>query len=163
MTDNMMLGIDPGYDRLGWAIGSMQGRKLVVSEYGSIETDRARSIFERYDTILQNLDNLLNRFKPTELAIETLFFSSNKTTALRVSEVRGVIIGACLSKELSIHEYNPTQIKQIAAGSGRADKQMIAKMIALQTKIEVRDTLDDAIDAVAVLLTHSLLRNSQLI
>ncbi len=160
MSVPILLGIDPGYDRLGWAVGSVHLHRLHITEYGTIVTDRTATIFSRFQEILIKLQAVLTTHQPNELAIETLFFSNNKTTAMRVSETRGLIIGQCLSAGLSIHEYNPTQIKQTATGSGKADKRMMAKMIALQTNITVRDTLDDAVDAVAVLLTHSLLRNS---
>lgn len=162
MNTPVCLGIDPGFDRLGWAVGRANHAKLQIQEYGTCITNRKHTVFERYQQILADLQSVLTTYQPTELAIETLFFSSNKTTAMRVSEVRGLLIGHCLQAGMSIHEYNPTQVKQVAAGSGRADKQMMAKMISLQTQLPTHDTLDDAIDAVAVLLTHSLLRTQQL-
>ncbi len=163
MTAPVFIGIDPGYDRLGWAVGAMVGSNLSVRAFNTITSTAKTDIFSRYQDILRGLQAIIDEHHPTELAIETLFFSSNKTTAMRVSETRGIIIGHCLLAGLNVFEYNPTQVKQIATGSGRADKTMMSKMIALQTKLELHDTLDDAIDAVAVLLTHCLLRKTKII
>lgn len=155
--DRVFMAIDPGYDRIGWAIGMKVSGQLKINQSGLIQTDKKKHIFERYQYLLSNLESVLKQYKPHELAIESLFFSKNTSTAIRVSEARGVIIGCCLQHSMTVFEYNPTQIKLTVAGNGSADKTTIAKMLSLQTSITVHDKLDDELDALALLLTHSVL------
>ena len=96
----IILGIDPGFDRVGWSIATKQNRKFECIALGCIQTNKTDSIFLRYQMILDELHKIITHFKPTQLAIETLFFSKNKKTALRVSEARGIIIGTCIKNKL---------------------------------------------------------------
>jgi crossover junction endodeoxyribonuclease RuvC len=154
--NTVLLGIDPGYDRVGWAVGFTQGQRVTLVEYGCIQTTKSRTLFERYTEIDTALIEILTRLQPTELAIESLFFSKNKTTALTVSEARGVIISRCLQQHLAITEYAPVQIKQSVTGSGRADKTAVSKMVRLQSNLPPTEKLlDDTTDAIAILLTHA--------
>ncbi len=148
------MGIDPGYDRLGWAIGSVSSSKLSLLDYDSIQTKKEDSIFKRYAQILRRLEIIVAKYQPTELAIEKVYFSKNTKTALRVSESKGVVIGYCLHQNLEVLEYTPNQIKQGVTGYGNATKQAIQKMLQHQLKLKNDTLLDDTTDAIAVLLTH---------
>jgi len=154
-SPRVVLAIDPGYDRLGWAAGVCAGRKIELLEFGSITTNKKSSLALRYGQLQDELQKVLNKHSPQELAIETLIFSKNVTTALKVSESRGVCLACCVQAGLSIFEYNPMTIKSVAAGFGSADKKAVEKMIRLQFKLPP-DLLDDTVDAIAILLTHSL-------
>lgn len=152
------LSIDPGYDRCGWAImDSKMNTKSV--QYDIIETDKKADFFIRLNSILDQLDQLIQLNKPTELAIETLFFSKNVKTAMRVAEVRGAIAGLCLRHHMSIHEYSPVEVKQAATGNGKADKKAVEKMVRMQLGIAPTEKLiDDTLDALAIGLTHQVMR-----
>ncbi|MBP7842594.1 crossover junction endodeoxyribonuclease RuvC [Candidatus Woesebacteria bacterium] len=152
----IILGIDPGYDRVGWAIGSGEKGKFNCVALGCIQTDKTADIFDRYKRIQSDLKEIIEYFKPSELAIETLFFSKNKKTALRVSEARGVIIAACLDAGLAVFEYDPVTIKVAVTGNGKADKESVEKMVKLQVNGVVNKFIDDAIDAVAIAMTHGV-------
>jgi crossover junction endodeoxyribonuclease RuvC len=157
-----ILGIDPGYDRLGWAILTSKGSKQTVLSYNCIQTDKKASIFSRYQQITSELTTVLETYQPQELAIENLYFSKNTTTALRVSEARGVIIGLCIKNNLTVFEYNPVTIKQTVTGHGQADKKAVEKMTLLQLGIKNdQKVVDDAIDALAIALTHSVSRKTK--
>lgn len=156
MKKTVILGIDPGYDRVGWAIATKRGPEFECIALGCIQTNPKETIFERYQKMSTDLLEIIAHFKPTQLAIETLFFSKNKKTALRVSEARGVIINTCLSKKLSVFEYSPVQIKLAVTGNGAANKQAVAKMIQIEIGSDAQKHLDDAVDAVAIVLTHSV-------
>lgn len=161
-VEHYILGLDPGYDRLGWAISSSKGQPLPVIAYGCIQTDKSTDIMSRYQQIIRELSEVIAQYQPQTAAIESLFFSKNQTTAMRVAEVRGVIIAQLLAHQVAIHEYNPMQIKLVAAGHGRADKTAMAKMVKLQVQwpvgqLPTAKTLDDALDAVAMCLTDSVL------
>jgi len=155
-----VLAIDPGYDRLGWAVGEQQSSQLSVTQYGLIQTLKSESLADRYSSIQTQLEQIIIKYRPSQLAIESLFFFKNKSTALQVSEARGVVIGSCLKHGLKIYEYTPPQIKQAVTGYGQADKAAVAKMVELELKIKTVRMVDDVADALAILITHRALVNS---
>lgn len=163
-TNQIILAIDPGFDRLGWAVGqlsgiSQQSSGIKILSYGCITTDKKLTLFDRYDQIIHDLDELVDKFEPTLLAIEQLFFSKNTKTAMNVSETRGVIIGHLLANGAQVFEYHPNQIKLAVTGNGHADKQAVEKMVRIQLSLKNEKIIDDTIDALAVLLTHSVSNN----
>jgi crossover junction endodeoxyribonuclease RuvC len=151
-----ILGIDPGYDRLGWAIGTAQGRNWRDIHHGVIQTSSQESLVNRYQVLDNELTKIIKTHQPTVAAIESLFFFKNQKTALKVSEARGVIISACLRQKLTIEEFTPLQIKQAVTGYGRADKKAVEKMVRMQLKLEKQPIIDDVIDALAVMLTYKV-------
>lgn len=153
----LILAIDPGYDRVGWAVGSkISAQKIKVDQYGCIQTDKKADIFTRYRQIVTELQIILQVHQPTHLAIEQLYFSKNTSTALRVSEARGVIIATCIAQGTEVFEYNPGTIKLAVTGHGQADKKAVDKMVRLQLGIKDLHIIDDTMDALALLLTHSV-------
>lgn len=152
----IVLSIDPGYDRVGWAIGETRGSNYSLITSECIQTNRKLDVFARYQQITAGLEEILKTYSPTEAAVETLFFSVNRKTAMRVSEARGVIISSLLNSGLEIFEYNPGEIKLAITGYGRADKQAVTKMVQMQTGQDHGKLLDDAIDAIAIGMTHAL-------
>jgi crossover junction endodeoxyribonuclease RuvC len=155
-----ILGIDPGYDRLGWAVGEVTPTNLSVIKYGCIQTDRKQNIIDRYRQFSTELATLLQELQPDEAALENIYFARNTKTALRVSEARGVIIHTCLLAGLEIYEYDPVSIKLAVAGNGQADKTAVTKMVQLQLKLTPDKLLDDTLDALATLMTHAFRRQS---
>lgn len=155
-NEPIILGIDPGYDRLGWAIGRGLNQTPQILAYGCLQTKSGDSLSQRYLSLDKQLTQILEKWQPTQLAIETLFFSKNKTTALKVSESRGVVLSCCARHGLKIFEYHPNQIKLAAAGHGHADKRAVEKMVRLQLKLKNEKIIDDAIDALAIVLTHAV-------
>jgi crossover junction endodeoxyribonuclease RuvC len=153
-SSEIILGIDPGYDRVGWSICTKTKGKFVCIALGTIQTDKNTNIFSRFKHIQTDLHEIIEHFKPTQLAIETLFFSKNKKTAMRVSEARGIIIGVCLDHDLEVFEYDPVQIKLAVTGNGAADKESVEKMVRMQVAGSMNKHIDDAIDAVGVGMTH---------
>lgn len=154
-----ILGVDPGYDRAGWAVLDITAKRdVTLLEYGCVQTNKNSSILERYTFIISELTTVLKKHQPEEAALESVFFSNNQKTAIRVSEARGVIISTLIPFNISLTEYTPNQVKLAVTGHGSADKAAVEKMIRLQLKITERKILDDTIDAVAIAFTHSLLR-----
>lgn len=161
MSSGIILGLDPGFDRLGWAVATRSQRSIEVQALGCIQTITRQPLYVRYASLLTQLEAVLIQYLPTEVAIETLYFSKNVSTALPVSEARGVIISRLLREQLPIFDYNPMQVKLAVTGSGRADKSAIAKMLKLQLKLPRAPHLDDALDAVGICLTHALLHTKE--
>lgn len=152
-----ILAIDPGYDRIGWAVGTNQQTQISQLNFGCIQTNSDQTLYQRYQQIIQELSQIITKYQPTQLAIESLFFFKNQKTVMQVSEARGVIIGCCLRSNLEVYEYTPLQIKQAVTGYGRADKNQVDQMLRLQLKLGQQKIIDDAMDAIGVLLTHSVI------
>jgi crossover junction endodeoxyribonuclease RuvC len=155
-------GIDPGYDRIGWAIGTVEKRKVTIVDFGCWQTDKKQSFYQRLIYLQQLLTSTLDRYPPAELAIETLAFGRNTTTALPVSEARGVIIAEFLRLGVVPVEYRPSEIKLSLTGHGNSDKADIARQLQREFKVDVEKVKDDALDAVAILVTHGVSRGSRL-
>lgn len=148
-----ILGIDPGYDRIG--IAMIDGKKLVHSE--CFLTSREDSFHIRLKEIGQRINQVIKEFLPDQIAIESLFITKNQKTAMKVAEARGVIAYEASLMDIPIHEYSPPQIKVAVTGHGGSDKNQIIKMIPLLIKMKLpqdkKKILDDEYDAIAVALT----------
>lgn len=154
----IILGIDPGYDRLGWAVGATNGQHWTQLHYGCIETPKQTALFDRYKLLQEELSQIISQYQPEVAVIESLFFFKNQKTALKVSEARGVILSTCFTAGLQLHEFTPLQIKQAVTGYGRADKKSLEKMVRLQLNLPKEKIIDDAIDALAVMMTYQAQR-----
>ncbi len=145
-----ILGIDPGYDRVGIAI--VHGKTLLHSE--CFETNPKDDFHVRLKALGLHLKEIIKLYEPDVMALETLFITKNQKTAMKVAEARGVISYEACLLDIPIHEYSPPQIKVAVTGHGGSDKVQIIKMIPLLIKMENRkDALDDEYDAIAVALT----------
>ncbi|MDP2676896.1 MAG: crossover junction endodeoxyribonuclease RuvC [bacterium] len=146
-----VLGIDPGYGRLGWAIVASEHGKDVLIDAGCFETSVNTPYQERLQLIGAHVKDLFQAHTPDLLAIEKLFFYSNQKTAMNVAEVRGMILhiaGATPTKE-----FTPAQIKQAICGYGKADKKQMQHMTKLLLQLKETPSPDDKADAIAVALT----------
>ncbi len=150
------IAFDPGYDRLGWAVGEVShGSITKLVAYGAIITNPKETLHERYTQILNELDALMLQYQPQEAALESLFFATNKKTALHVSEARGVLISVLLRQHCLLFEYTPLQVKQAVTGNGRAEKAAVDRMVRMQLALPPTKILDDTMDALGVLLTYA--------
>lgn len=164
MSNIRILGIDPGFDRLGVCILDKEGSKETLVFSTCITTNKKESFEKRLGVIGFQLESIITKYKPHELAIETLFFTNNQKTVITVAEVRGVCIYLSHIHDVALHEYSPPQIKLAIAGHGKASKEDIAIMVPKILKQPVLiNTLDDELDAIAIALTHSANRQHRLI
>jgi crossover junction endodeoxyribonuclease RuvC len=147
-----ILAIDPGYDRLGIAVveGNASRPVLVWSDCVRPEKGAAPA---RLAHVSSAVSEALVAYTPDALAIETLFFSVNKKTAIGVAEARGAILAAAGLASLPVFEYSPQQIKNAVTGDGRADKKAVARMIPLLLTLPKKKRLDDELDAIAIGIT----------
>lgn len=148
----IILGIDPGFDRIGAAVVTEQNRKEIILHSECIVTDRKQDFSERLVAMGTQIESIIAAWNPTALAIEKLFFQTNKKTAMQVSEARGVILYIAKKHNLTIFEIGPGTIKLSITGNGRADKGDIIKMIQLTTSLK-QAKYDDEYDAVATAIT----------
>src|SRR3989338_8515980 len=120
-----ILGIDPGYERLGVAVLEKNGGKECVLFSACFKTSPKLEFPERLNLIGQEIERIIQKYKPEVLAIETLFLNTNQKTAMRVAEVRGVVLNEATKEGLRIFEASPPQIKTATTGYGRADKEQM--------------------------------------
>lgn len=153
-TTRTILGIDPGYGRIGVGVIQQHGARLVCQSYDCI-TPPKNSFPDRLLFIYQSLGELLMRYTPTLVAIEKLYFFKNTTTAIDVSQARGVILLAMRLRGVSIHEYTPLQVKRAVTGYGKADKQQMQKMVQILLSLPSLPKPDDAADALALAICAS--------
>ena len=150
-----ILAIDPGYERVGIAIIDKspgdKKEKLVYSD--CFKTSAKLAFVTRLAHIGAELERLIDEYQPKALAIETLFFSTNQKTAMRVSEARGVSIYTMASRGLPVHEYSPLQIKLAVTGHGKSDKKQVIMMVPKLIEIKKDIAHDDEYDAIAIGLT----------
>jgi crossover junction endodeoxyribonuclease RuvC len=151
----IILGIDPGYDRIGIAVieKSKSGNILLHSE--CFTTDSKSPFYERLVKIEGRISEILDQFEPDVLSIETLFISKNQKTGMRVAEARGVIAISAAKRGVAVFEYSPPEIKAAITSDGRSDKTQMIKMIPLLIKMKPGKRHDDEYDAIAAALTHS--------
>jgi crossover junction endodeoxyribonuclease RuvC len=165
-----VIGIDPGYDRVGIAIvdkpsyGNVGDKKEILIYSECFTTSAKSDIYERLLWVGQRVRTIIAEYKPDVLAMETLFITKNQKTAMHVSEARGIIAYEAGSHGLPIFEFSPPQIKAAVTSDGRCDKRAIIKMIPLLIKMSNRKRHDDEYDAIAVALTciasHSVTRQN---
>ena len=154
-----ILGIDPGYGRVGYGVIRVVGGHASCVAYGCIETSPRETLSQRLVIIAAEIRILVRTHAPHIAAIERLFFSTNTTTAMDVAHARGVILlTLAQNSSLPIIELSPLQVKQAATGSGNAPKQQVQTMIARLLKLDTIPKPDDAADALAIALCASTYR-----
>lgn len=152
----LILGIDPGIERLGWGIIEDQNNKFKAIAYDCIFTDKNLSTSDRLAIIFEELNSLIKKYHPEEVAMEDLFFGNNSKTAIVVGQARGVIMLSLQQNRIPLTSYTPLQIKMSITGYGRADKTQIGLMVKNILKIPAVPKPDDTADALAAALTHAL-------
>lgn len=150
-----ILGVDPGFDRIGFAILETDTEEVLFSECFSPEKTKEDL---RLNDVTDRFVELLEEHKPDEVAIESVFFTKNTKTAMRVANVIGSLTYQAQSKNLTVSQYTPSQIKLAVCGHGRAEKSQIMQMIPKLVKMSSDAEIDDEFDAVAVAYTHSTVR-----
>ena len=151
----VILGIDPGIGRTGWAIIESEKGKLKALSYDCLETEPNSEITKRLLEISLYIESLIKCFKPDVMAIEELFFNTNSKTAFIVGQARGVILLSAAANRIPVSIYTPLQVKMAVTGYGRADKNQIGQMVKVILKLEKIPKMDDTSDALAVAITHA--------
>lgn len=152
-----IIGIDPGTGILGFGVIDVDKGKMSIVDAGVITTPAHTPIEERLEDIYDNLTDIIAETNPTVMSIEKLFFARNVTTAMSVSQARGVVVLAGKKAGLKISEYTPLEIKQTVTGYGRADKKQVQEMVRMQLKLKEAPKPDDCADALAAAITHYLM------
>ena len=150
-----ILGIDPGYAIVGYGAVDYDKSKFSVIDYGAITTPAGLECALRLDMIFGSLCALIDKVKPDAMAVEELFFNTNRTTAIMVAEARGVILLAGKRKGIEIFEYTPKQVKQAVVGYGQAEKHQVQEMVKMMLGLKQVPKPDDTADALAIAICHA--------
>jgi crossover junction endodeoxyribonuclease RuvC len=151
----IVLGIDPGLERVGYGVVERRGSELHSLEHGLLTTPRVATP-ERLETLYRAVCELLDRARPDCVATERLFFTKNQTSAMDVAKALGVAQLACAQRGLAVTEYSPPEVKLSVVGNGAADKRQVEFMVVRLLGLESPPKPDDVADALAVAVTHAL-------
>ena len=157
-----IIGIDPGFAIVGWGIIDSERGNLRPVAYGAITTPAHTSLESRLLTIQKDLETVIEKYKPDEMAVEELFFTNNITTGISVAEARGVILLCAEQNGVVVNEYTPLQVKQSVVGYGKAEKKQVILMVQTILGLEKAPKLDDTADALAIAICHAHTGGSRL-
>ncbi|MDX2066386.1 MAG: crossover junction endodeoxyribonuclease RuvC [Fimbriimonadaceae bacterium] len=150
-----VIGIDPGLERVGYAILDRVGSRLEVVAYGLISTPRIATP-DRLVLLYEAIAALISQHEPASAATERLLFAANKTTAIDVAKAVGAIQVAIACRGISIAEYTPPEVKLAVVGNGRAEKAQVQFMVTKLLGLREAPKPDDVSDALAIAITHAL-------
>lgn len=157
----IILGIDPGTATTGFGLiefagkNKNLGKKIRYIDCGVILTHKEHSDEKRLSDLWDGMNFLIKKYHPDVLAVEKLFFTKNVTTAMTVSQARGVILLAGAQHQLEITEFTPMQVKMALTGYGRADKKQLQKMVKFYLELPALPTPDDAADALCIAICQA--------
>ncbi|MFC7681296.1 crossover junction endodeoxyribonuclease RuvC [Paenibacillus sp. GCM10028914] len=150
-----IMGIDPGIAIVGFGFVDKVGSKVTPVQYGCIQTEAHTPDEDRLKYVYEAMVQLIDKYQPEAVAFEKLFFNRNVTTAMSVSQARGVLILAAAQRGLPIAEYTPMQVKQAIVGYGKAEKKQVQEMVRMFLKLQAVPKPDDVADALAVAICHA--------
>lgn len=150
----LTLGIDPGVSRTGYGLVRKIDEDLTLVGYGVIAPESESPPAQRLRVICDELERIIVHHRPTEVAVERLFFSRNARTALAVGEARGVALLAAAKHDLPVYEYTPLEVKESLVGYGRATKGQVQELVKIVLGLDFLPEPDDAADALAVAICH---------
>lgn len=152
--DKIILGIDPGTNIMGYGLIGLKGKQPFILSIGIIHLDKYESHALRLKKIFERVNNLIETYKPDEMALEAPFFGKNVQSMLKLGRAQGVAMCAALVHEIPIFEYAPRMVKKSITGNGSASKEQVAGMLQLLLNFEEMPKHLDATDGLAVALCH---------
>lgn len=149
-----VLGIDPSLKSTGYGLIEYSDQEYSVLTYGTIKPDKDNLFHHKLNEIKIKIEELINTYKPEEVAIENTFYAQNIKTALILGQVRGAALIAISSQDRPLFEYSPLEIKKAVTGYGQADKNQVSLMIRTLLNIEDNQMETDASDALGTAFCH---------
>ncbi len=145
----VILGVDPGLAHTGWGVVQQEGSKLICLAYGCIETDSQDPLEQRLRKVYEQMTAVVERYHPVCVGIETVWFGANVQSAFATGQARGAALVACASRDISVGEFAPNQIKLAVVGTGSADKAQVQYMVKQVLGLESVPKPDHCADALA--------------
>ena len=150
----IVLGIDPGLMQTGYGFIQINNNKKVVLDYGTITPPPKESLSIRLSTIYKDLSIIIDKYLPSIVVVEDVFYGKNIKSALLLGHARGVAM-ICASKyNIPVFEYSARKVKQSITGNGNADKTQVKFMVENELNIKNFNAPIDASDALAIALCH---------
>lgn len=149
-----VLGIDPGSETLGWGIVEGDRATYGAVDFGVIKSSPRQSFSKRLAGIYENVGRVIDKFHPDVLSIEEAFYAVNVSVALKLGQVRGIVLLLAEQRGLEIAEYAPRLIKQTVVGYGNAEKRQVQEMVRLLLRMKTAPSPHDASDALAIAICH---------
>jgi len=156
-----LLGLDPGLRHTGWGIINTKDDKIKWIASGNISPKNSLCLSIRLKTIHNEINKIIEEFKPSIAAIEEVFVNMNGQSTLKLGMARGAAITSCSINDIQIFEYAPTRVKQSLTGSGRAQKEQVKSMVKiLLPGCKIKS--EDESDALAVAICHTFFAQSKI-
>ena len=152
-----ILGIDPGYAIVGFGVVDYENTRFRLIDMGAVTTAADMPFEARLKALYLDMSEIIDTYKPQEIAVEKLFFNTNQKTVIDVAQARGVTLLPAIMNNLPIYEYTPLQVKSSIVGYGRAEKKQVQEMVKTMLHLKEVPKPDDTADAVAMAITHGLL------
>lgn len=149
-----ILGIDPGSETLGWGVIEGSGLKYSAVDFGAVRSNPRDPFSKRLLKVYAGVDDVIERFQPDVLSIEEAFYAVNVGVAMKLGQVRGVILLLAEQRGMDIAEYSPRLIKQTVVGYGNAEKHQVQEMVRILLRLKDVPTPNDAADALAIAICH---------
>ena len=149
-----IMGIDPGYAIVGVGLVDYDNVRFSLVEYGAITTPAELPFETRLRQIYDDMVGLITQYRPDAVAMEQLFFTTNRTTAIAVAEARGVLLLAAEQQGVPVFNYTPLQVKSAVVGYGKAEKEQVMEMTRRLLNLKSVPQPDDAADALAIAICH---------
>jgi crossover junction endodeoxyribonuclease RuvC len=149
-----VLGIDPGSETLGWGVVEGSGLKYSLIDFGTVKSSPKESFSKRLLKIYDGVEAVINTFKPDVISVEEAFYANNVKVALKLGQVRGVVLLSGEKNNLEISEYSPRLIKQTVVGYGNAEKHQVQEMVRILLRLQKVPEPHDAADALAIAICH---------
>src|SRR5918911_337866 len=149
-----VLGVDPGSETTGWGVVEGEARRYRLVEYGTVKASPREQFSSRLLKIYTGIEDIIARLKPDACSVEEAFYATNVKVALKLGQVRGVILLAAERAKVEIHEYSPRLVKQTVVGYGNAEKQQVQEMVRVLLSLKAIPEPHDAADALAIAICH---------
>ena len=148
-----ILGIDPGTNITGFGLIELSGSKFKYIHHSILKTGLKNKYSHKLSKINYETERVITEFKPDHVAIESVFFSVNAATAIKLGQSRGAAVCACSRADLEIFEYSPRRVKMLVTEDGASDKEIVRK--AVKKILRIRRSIEmDASDALAIAISH---------
>ena len=149
-----VLGIDPGSETLGWGVVEGSGLRYSPVDFGTVRSSPQLAFSKRLAGIYQGVSELVDHLSPDVISIEEAFYAANVSVAMKLGQVRGVVLLLAEQRGIEIAEYAPRLIKKTVVGYGAAEKRQVGEMVKLLLRLKTVPTPHDAADALAIAICH---------
>lgn len=150
---NRVLAFDPGYERLGVAVVEREGSRETLVYSDCLRTKASLPFEDRLLALGKEVEALIKKFEPQQIALEEIYFQKNEKTATKIAEVRGMLSYIARSYGLSVRHFTPQEVKIAVTGYGKSDKAGVTAMVSKLVRLPAKKRLDDEMDAIAIGLT----------